>query len=101
MLAIVVVFQLHVVVIDHAAGGDAGAFTVEDQIHKELNDFRDKVERTDAADAAHDERVAREMEKLERRRQRRADIVLNIQLILNANLLYQITVLLFIGNQNF
>ena len=29
---------------------------------KELNDFRDRVERTDAADAAHDERVAREME---------------------------------------
>lgn len=34
MLAIVVVFQLHVVVIDHAAGGDAGAFTVEDQIQR-------------------------------------------------------------------
>lgn len=32
-----------------------------------------KKERTDAADAAHDERVAREMEKLERRRQRRAE----------------------------
>ena len=36
VLAIVVVFQLHVVVIDHAAGGDAGAFTVEDQIQRRL-----------------------------------------------------------------
>lgn len=40
---------------------------------KELEDFRDQVERADSDDRARSEAVAREMEKIERRRQRRQE----------------------------
>ncbi len=40
---------------------------------RELEDFRETVERADSEDAARSEAVQREMEKIERRRQRRAE----------------------------